>query len=532
MPPRRIPQPTAQTTHLPAPMGGLNTVAAGSAMPLSDCLQGFNVIASELGLRSRLGFREWRIVDEPIRALLPFTGSAENGAQNRLFATSQTGIWNVSESNTSTPLQVVDFPIQTGNSGYGISHVVVTAGGHYLLYCDEVNGLFVYEESSNSWNQPIEGAGPGEIGGVDPANLVFVTVFKNRVWMVEKGTARAWYLPAGTVYGAATAFEMGQRFKAGGTLVGLWNWTYDRGAGLDDALVAVSTGGDVCIYKGTDPASASTFGLSGVWSLGGAPPAGRTIATDYGGELLLMSRIGILPISRLVAGEMGHDSYVTAKVSNLFNSIMLTRAGLLGWSIRIHPEDNALMVTIPTFTGQPTEQMVCALAGRAWFRYRDLPMSCCEEWGGKLYFGTTDGRVCVNDGYVDGVLLSDPNAYTPVQCSALTAYTNLGNGRMKQVQMLRPTLLSESASPSYEIQAKYRYDLSELSPVSVVQEGDGTWDFATWDETLWGGDYNSSQRVSGAAGVGVDVAIALRFTAVARTIWVGTDIVYTQGGWL
>lgn len=529
---RRIPPPTAETTHLPAPMGGLNTVSAGSAMPLTDCLQGTNVIASELGLRSRLGYREWVTnLNETVYSLLPFTGAALNGANDRLFATTQSGIWEVSGA-TTTPTQVVTFENQAIGAGFGISHTVVTAGGHFLAYCDEINGLFVYQETSASWTQPTQGPGPGQIDNVDPGRLVFVTVFKNRVWFVERATARAWYLPAGAIYGAATAFDVGQRFKAGGSLVGLWNWTYDGGSGLDDSLVAVSTGGDVCIYKGTDPSNASTFGLSGVWGLGGAPPSGRTIATDHGGELLLLSRIGVLPLSRLVAGEVSHDSYVTAKVSNLFNSVMLTRAGLPGWSIRIHPEDNALLVTMPTFPSQPTDQLVCALAGRAWFRYRDLPINCCEEWGGKLYFGTTDGRVCVNDGYVDGVLLSDPNAYTPVECSVLTAFTNLGNGRQKQVQMLRPTLLSDSATPAYAIQAHYHYDTTELAPVAPSPGAEGTWDFATWDETTWGGDYNSVQRVTGATGVGVDVAVAIRFTAVARTTWVGTDIVYTQGGWL
>lgn len=529
--PRRRPTaPTIEVTHLPAPVGGLNTVSAGSAMPLSDCLQGYNLIASELGLRSRLGFREWVTgLDGEARSTLPFTGSAKSGANDRLFQTTQTGIWDVSASSTA-PTQVLTFPLPTNDAGYGVSHGLVTSAGHYLFYADEANGLHRYYENNSTWEAVAQGTNPGEISGVNPANIVFVTVFKGRVWMVERDTATAWYLPAGQIAGVAQPFEMGQQFRAGGPLVGLWNWTYDGGAGLDDSLVSISGGGDVAIWNGTDPANSNTFGLKGVWSLGGSPPAGRRIATDYGGDMVILSRLGLMPMSRLVAGEVDKDDYITAKIANLFNSLMLTKASLPGWSIRQHPEDNALLVTVPTYPGQPTEQLVMALAGRAWFRYRDLPIYSAEVWGGKLYFGTVDGRVCVNDGYVDGVLLSDPNAYTPVQWSMLSAFTNLGTVRMKQVQMLRPTILSDSGVPAYEVAPRYGYNFTELLPVSASTAGTGTWDNATWDQDVWGGEYRSSQRLSGAVGCGIDMAVAIRGTATARTVLVGVDVMFTQGG--
>lgn len=527
---RRPTAQTLQTSHLPAPVGGLNTVSAASAMPLSDCIQSFNLVASEMGLRSRLGYREWCTgLDGPVLTTLPFTGSAKSGAANRLFVTTASGIWDVSASSTS-PSQVLTFASSVGDSGYGISHGVVTQAGHFLLYADEVNGLHLYSESTDAWTVVQQGGGAGEIDGVNPANVCFVTVFKSRVWLVERDTSKAWYLPAGQIAGTAQPFEMGQQFRAGGPLVGLWNWTYDGGAGLDDSLVAISSGGDVAIWQGTDPANDATFGLRGVWSLGGSPPAGRRIATDVGGDVLILSRLGLLPLSRLVAGEFDRDDYLTAKIANLFNQIMLTRAGLLGWSLRLHPEDNALVVTVPTYPGQPTEQLVMALAGRAWFRYRDLPISTCEVWEGKMYFGTVNGRVCVNDGYVDDVLLNEPSAYTPVQWSLLSAFTNLGNANHKQIQLLRPTILSDSGRPAYETAPRYRYDFTELAPVSATGGGAGTWDNSTWDSDVWGGEYQASQQLRGGTGLGVDMAVAVRGTATARTVLVGVDIMFTQGG--
>ena len=38
-----------------------------------------------------------------------------------------------------------------------------------------------------------------------------------------------------------------------------------------------------------------------------------------------------------------------------------------------------------------------------------------ESWEGDLYFGTSDGKVCKNSGYLDAVTLASPTAYTPIQ---------------------------------------------------------------------------------------------------------------------
>ena len=537
LPPQRRSSPqTHQTFHLPAPTGGLNTVSAGSAMPLTDCILLYNLISAEYGLRTRLGWTEWctgitGLTDNLVRCVMPFTGSAKNGSNHRLFCTTSTGIWDVTES-TTTPTQVLEFDVQTADAGYGVSHVVVTAAGHFLLYTDEENGLHVYSESSDTWAAVAMGAGGTQIDGVDPADLVFVTVFKNRVCFVERDTARFWYLDAGSIYGAATAFEVGTQFRAGGHLVGLWNWTLDGGSGLDDSLVGVSSGGDVVIYQGTDPDSATTFGLKGVWYAGGLP-AGREVATNFGGDMLLLTRVGVLPLSRLISGgEAAGSQYATQKIGNLFNSLMLSRSTLKGWALRLHPEDNALVIQVPTADGIATQQLVMALANRSWSRYRDLPIYSSEVWGGKLYFGTADGRVCINTGYVDGVKLEEEDAYTPVQWAVLSAFTNMGNARQKQVLSIRPTVLSDAMPSSYRAEARYKYNFLEMGPVSLSPGGRGTWDASTWDADVWSGEYQANQVLHGAVGMGVDVAIALRGTAAARTVLVGVDVLFRQGGFL
>lgn len=538
MRPKRPKKPTVQFQSVPAPMGGLNTVSPAGAMPMTDCAQAFNLIPAERGLRSRLGEREHctglaGLTDNLVREVLPFNGSTVDA--NRLFATTSTGIWDVSASSEA-PAQVFAFASDTDLAGYGVCHAVVTAAGHYLLYCDEENGLHIYSETTDTWAAAVAGVGPGEFDGADPADFVFVTTFKKRVMFVERGTARIYYLDAGAIAGEVTPFEVGTQFKAGGSLVGAWNWTMDGGAGLDDALVMVSTGGDVAIYQGTDIADANNFGLKGVWFVGGLP-AGRRIATDFGGDMLLLTALGPLPLSRLLSGNpIAEQQYATAKIQNLINLLMLSRSALRGWTLRLHPQDNTLLLMVPTTDGAATEQLAMPLARPgAWYPYRDLPIYSSEVWAGKLYFGTTDGRVCVNEGYVDGVKIAaaDAGAFTPVQWGVSTAPTNMGRPTQKRIQMIRPTLLSDSGRPDFRVEARYRYDAHEMSPVSGTNgSADDAWDAATWDSDVWAGEYRAAQQTFGATGMGVEVAIAIRGTAQTRTILVGFDVAFDEGGFL
>jgi hypothetical protein len=631
-------------------MGGLNTINAGSSMPPTDCVLLYNMLASENGLRARLGSREWcqgltGAGDTFVRSIIPFKGSAANGSADKIFAMTSSGIWDVtssggvatvydptpspdyevgdhvSASSTSyavkvagtphptnglpsvwavatayvvgnraindnsvyicttsgtssavsgptgtatgitdgtvvwdhesvstavsdgtvtwthrpgnvSPQLVLSFSITAGRAGHGVSHVQVTSAGHFLLYWDEANGLHVYTQSTGLWAAVTLGGGAAQISGVDPANLVAGTVFKGRVIHVEASSGNLWYTAAGAVFGAAVKFAVGPKLKAGGPIRGVWNWTYDGGSGLDDSLVGISDGGDVFIYQGTDPASSDTFGMRGVWQLGDVP-AGREIATDLGGDMLIATRMGLLPLSKLVVGQgVTSSQYATAKISSLFNALMLSKATTNGWSMRLHPEENALIVTVPEAEGTATTQLAMSLSTQSWSRLRDLPVYSSGVFGGKLYFGTVDGTVCINDGYVDGRALADPATYTPVQYAGLSSFQNLGSSRSKQIHNIRPYFVGESTAPSFSVEARYDFDFSELSSVTPGVGASNLWDTGIWDTSVWGGDYAPSYGVRGASGLGVNAAIAWRGTAVARTVLVGFDVEFEQGGFL
>jgi hypothetical protein len=513
-------------------VGGLNTVAAGIALPPGDCVQAFNIVAAENGLRVRYGEHEHvtgltGATDNVVRVVMQFTGATTT----RLFATTSSGIWDVTNS-TAAPTLTVAFPSTASNAGYGVACVVVTTAGHFLMYADEENGLYRYAESGATWTKVTMGAGVGQISNVDPKNLVSVVAFKGRVWLVERDSDSAWYLPTDSVAGAATEFPMGMKFARGGTLVGLWSWTYDGGAGVDDRLVAWASGGDVLVYEGTDPSVSTSFGLSGVW-YAGPPPAGRKVATDLGGELLLITRQGLLPLSRLVVRVVDvQTESTTVKVANLINTLMSIRGDTRGWAIIQHPEDATLLLVVPKGSGDYYLQLAQSAASKGWFIHRGLNMTSADIWQRRLYYGTDNGRVCINTGYLDGVTISNPNAYAPIDWSLLTAASDLGSPVQKQVGTIRPLILSDGVAPSFAVAARYGYSQEELGLVSLVTGGDNTWDVALWDTATWSGDIAPSQAVRGSTGMGTAVAIAIRGVSVSRTVLVALDVTFTSGGFL
>jgi hypothetical protein len=370
-----------------------------------------------------------------------------------------------------------------------------------------------------------------------PANFAQAVVWKSRLWFVEKDSSRGWYMPVNSLFGTASSTDFGVRMRAGGALVGLYNWSYDAGNGLDSLLVGISASGDVVIYQGTDPSSVSTFSLKGTWSVG-AVPYGRRLATDFGGDLLVMSLLGLIPLSRLVVGQpvVGGDRgiYVTDKVSNYFSLAAQQNRLLQGWQVLQHPAEGALMMLLPTAPGANCTPLVMPYATKGWWPYRDMPIYSAQSWQGQLYFGTTDGRVCWHTGYVDGVTLANPNDYAPVQFSCLTGFSNLGNARNKRVQMIRPTLLVGTSNTAVQATARYRFNTAEPPPPdgAALTTPGNAWDVAKWDGAVWGGDYSPIDKFTGGGGVGRDIAIALRGSAVTRTVIASIDVLYDEGGYL
>lgn len=533
-PPLLAPVPqTTKSVPVPAPQKGVNAVdgLAGKMSP-EEAIFMFNMSPAQYGVRVRTGFKEYAVsVDaDGVRTLIPYTGSAS--ANDKLFATGKAGFYDISASVTG-PAVLLAFPVVSDTSGFGIWTGFTTLAGQFSLYTDEQNGYYVYTEGG-VWAKVALGAGPTQVSGIDPALFAGVTIYKSKAWFVEKGSSRAWYLPTGSVFGAATAFNFGNKFKKGGTLEMLFNWTVDGGEGIDDYLVAVSSGGDVVVYKGDDPASATDFNQRGVWFIG-PPPVGRRISGRLGGELYLLSAYGLLPMSDLVSGQLTQmeQIYLTRKITPLVNLEMAATREVRGWEVKLVPKENVLIVSVPKRDAFPFTQFAQSTNNQGWSVYRDLPYLTGEEWHSTFFIAAENGNVYTLQGNKDNVNLAETTSDL-ISWSVLQSFSDVGEpGLYHKPEYVRPVFIADQV-PAYTIEVRFDYNLSDVFGAAVpgATTAGTLWDIGVWDLSLWGGDFITSDNPQGASGIGRAMAVGINGQSGAETVLIRYDLMFQTGGML
>ncbi len=528
-PPFRYPEIPQQTRPgvIPAPTGGINSITSLATMKPTDSIYTVNIDATTYGCRVRPGYAEYAngLTGDALKTIMPFSGSAADGSNDRVFAATNDGIYDITTSTTS-PSKVVDWPVKSSDAGWCVFCQFVNDGGdHILLVTDLENGYRSFNESTGLWEIPTV-TGPS-------GTIVFVTVWKGRVWLIEKDTADAWYTDLGTFSGTVTRFNFGNKFRAGGSLVALYDWTRDSGNGPDDFLVSVSSAGDVVVYAGTDPSSPATFGQIGVWFIG-ALPAGRRIGSQFGGDLLLLSTYGLISANDLLKGVSPFtvEGSMSWKIQAFLAAVMRETRTRLGWEVKLHPNLSRVIISTPKLPTSPYLQFVYDVDLEAWSMWENIPILTSEEFLGESYFGSSDVRAWKIEGNMDGVTLADPlGSPELIYWKALTAYSDLGAPeQFKRVQFIRPVFISD-VSPLVNVRAFYDYNLDRLD--DVVSGGSSLWDSAIWDESQWQLSIPNTQKTPvGASGLGKVVAVAMSGRSQAETTLVQIGLMWDTGGML
>ena len=533
---RRGQKQNSQATSIPAPIKGINAIAGLVGMAPDECIYTYNLMPYDFGAQVRQGYKEWANgwTGGAAKTVISFEGNT--AADDRLFVASPEGIFDCTTEGETTPTQVVTFPSSADEAGVCTSTLFTNDGEErFLLVTDAENGYYIYSADTDVWTKVTSGGGPGSIQGVDPADLVYVMIWKNRLWFIEKNTTNAWYLSAGAITGQATQFNFGTQFRQGGQLLMMLNWTLDGGDGIDDLLVAISKSGDVVVYKGTDPAQASTFGLVGVWYVGDIPHSNR-VAYAYAGEIYILSVYGLLPMSALLNGSSINDPevYITHKISRYVRIVMDTSFNNSGWQVYTQDKKGFLSVTTPI--NPPANQVSFSmyLGTNGWGIQRGLPRGHSTNWQGETYFcDNTTNKLFIDAGDVDGVFIDPDTDGQPqsIDWSALSSFQTLGEpARYKRCQYIRPMFVA-GGTPSFKVKAAYDFDIAEIAAFPVIGGNPSAlWDASNWNSALWGGGINSSDNPRGANGLGRHIAINIRGRSSEPTVLISYDITYDFGG--
>lgn len=506
-------KPASIMRSLPAPVGGWNARDAIANMDESDAVVMENWFPTPSDVVGRKGWSSHATgLTDDVESLLVY----KSATAEKMFAAAGTSIWE------ATAAGAVGSAAVTSATNSRWQHVnIATTGGQYMYAVNGADKPRLYDGAT--WTA-IDNASTPAITGVTTTDLIDVELFKNRLWFVQKDTLTAWYLPTDSIGGTASPLRLNGVAKRGGELVSLCTWTLDAGQGMDDHWVAATSEGEVIVYKGTDPSSATTWALVGVWQLGA--PLGQRCLKKFGGDVLLNTVDGVIPLSRaLVSGNTSDAALsLSNKIQYAFTSAATSYAANFGWEILHYPKGNMLIVNVPTATsGNGQEQYVMNTITGAWCRFTGVDAGCWALFQDEPYFG--------GEGYVGKFWSTYADNGANIEGEVLQAFSYFGRrGTLKHFKMARP-ILSSTGQPAILAGLNVDYDTRALlGTLSFSPSTQALWDAALWDVGVWSGDLTVRKNWQTMAAVGVCGAMHIRSAQQLETHWMASDFVYEHGG--
>lgn len=393
----------------------------------------------------------------------------------------------------------------------------VTAG-HYLILANGVDKMKMYDGAA--WIV-VDAASSPAITGVTTSNIIGLTVYNRRLFMLEKNKLNFWYLPADAVGGAALEFTLGSVTTRGGYTMAAAAWSFDGGNGPDDYLAFATSEGEVIIYRGTNPSDATLWSRVGTYFVG--KPIGRRCFTKYGGDLILVTQNGAFPMSKaLQSASVDYKMALSNKIENAFTDASRSYFANFGWEGTLYPAQNAFIFNVPTQQDVASEQYVMNTITKSWCKFTGWAANCFAEFNKELYFATNGKVVKAWTGKAD--YGTDITAY------AQTAYNYFGEKTLKRWILERPLLMVDGPL-TYSLGLSVDFQqLSTLGSVSFNITAGGIWDVSLWDVGTWAGsletrlDWSTTPQKDGAC-----AAMLLRIsTHTVEVQWASNDYFFER----
>lgn len=493
------------SASLPAPIGGWNARDSLAAMDEKDAVALVNFVPRTTDVELRYGHSQHAtgIVGQ-VETLMAYSGAATD----ILLGIAGGSIYNVTSAGAVGAASV------SGLTNSRWQHVnFANSGGNYLIFCNGADDVRSFDGTTH--------ANPA-ITGVTSANLIHVNAHKNRLWFIEKDTLKAWYLPTASIAGAANVLDLRAFATRGGYLMAMGTWTIDAGYGVDDLAVFITSNGEVIVYRGTDPSSATTWALVGVYQIGS--PIGRRCLIKYKGDLLAITYDGVVALSgALQSSRLNPRVAVTDKIQRTIGEAIILYGSNFGWQLQDFPKEGLLLLNVPFQEGDIQQQYVMNTLTGAWAAFQGWYANCWELHQDHIYFG---GNTFVGKAW-------DTNADngSAIEGNALQAFNYFKTpGQLKRFTMMRPTMLT-NGSPSVQGSINVDFDASEpTSNLSTAPVTGATWDSGTWDTALWAESLSLSRIWQGTAGIGYCGAPRLKTETTGLQLqWVATDLVFEPG---
>lgn len=384
------------------------------------------------------------------------------------FADENGDTW-VDENGDEIGVSGASAAVSSLTGGDWVTCQFTTSGGTFLSMVNGADDYYTYDGSAFSDSA-------FTLTGVAGADLNYVWAYKSRLFFVEKDSLNAWYLAVDSVGGTATEFPLGGVFQLGGSLLFGASWALNDGGGLSDNCVFVTTEGEVAVYAGEDPAS---WALVGKYQIG--RPLGKHAFVRSGGDLLIATEIGIIPLSQATDKTIENlaPAAMTYPIEEEWNRAVRRRS-TADWFMELYPARQMLVVGISPLSGVQNTMFVANVRTKAWCVYPDISSYTLKTFDGGLYLGTTLGRVrrMETTGSDDG---------EPYTATMAPLFEDMGAPEaVKSGNYIRATFRGDS-DPSPKLTMLYDYNLTVPSaPDAYTETTASVWDTGVWGVSTWG----------------------------------------------
>lgn len=492
---------TARSASVGAPVGGWNARDPLDGMKATDAVVLDNFFPSTENVKLRLGFGAFAtgLGDGAVESLIPYASG-----------------------NTVKMLGFCDGDaFECGSSG-AVGSALATGlsndrwqGVNFKGYAVFVNGADTPRKYDGSTVSTTSITG----SGLTATTLCRPWIFKERIFFIESGTLSAWYLGTGAISGTAAELDFSGFCRLGGQLVAGGTWTRDGGNGMDDLCVFLTDKGEALVYQGTDPSSASTWALVGVFRL--PEPVGDKPLVNIGPELVAITSTGFLPLSSALRD--GGGKAVSDRIRNAVNVATRSFGSLYGWQGVHYPAGGMLIFNVPQAAAASHQYVMNTITG-AWCRFTGMNARCWAVHDGSLYFGGGAGKVFAADSGRD-----DDGA--EIIGTVAPAFSYFGSrGRQKRFTAARPNLTTDAdVTVSYRLNTDFRIRAPEA--VFTVNTGGSLWDEEFWDQAYWAGEATVQNQWLSLSGTGYNASLAMRVSTVSVQVELNsTDYVFEPGG--
>lgn len=498
---------------LPAPTRGINARDPYTAMRPGDAIYLDNFWPQLNDVSVRKGWAEFAVLPADtvlnphnIRTLMSY---APPSGTDLLFAATEAGIYDVTTAGT-----VADPPAFACTNGAWAYINMTTPGGNFLWACNGTNNCVHF--NGTVWAEPT-------LTAFTSSDAVNVSIFKNRIILTKKASLSFFYLGLNSIAGAATEFPLGSLFNLGGYLLAATTWTIDAGEGADDYFIAITSKGEIAVYKGTDPSSAATFALVGIYQI--PVPLGRRCFIRLSGDVEVLTVAGLFPLSKVLASSTDQRRVAFSdRIVALWKLYAEGKADYFGWQAVVFPEASMLLVNVPIVYDSVLNitysyQLVMNTSTGAWARFLNQHAECWCWHNNKLFFANHN-KVCQawvgesdNEGLVDA--------------RVKTAFNSLTRAANKRINLIRPLM---TATANVTLQLGIDTDFNDepiANSTATYAAAISKWDEAKWDTAKWAANFYLSnwQSVSHHPGNAVSLRLRLAIKNVTLT-WNATDLLY------